>query len=784
MSDISILEKEKCTGCGACVNICPVGAITMEESDEGFLYPEIDKDKCKNCGLCVKSCACLNPKYENNKNPECFAFMADDEERMKSSSGAVFPVLAKNFIENGRYVCGAVWNNDCGVEHIVSNKIEDIERMRGSKYLQSNTKNCYKEIREILNTSKKVLFTGCPCQVAGLKTYLQKDYENLYCIDLICHGVPSPKVFKNYIKEEFLKTENEKWVSTNFRDKITGWTEYSITTTTTKNTITNLAKNDNFIKVFLNNLCLRKSCADCKFSTFPRQGDLTIGDFWGINKFKKNYDDKKGTSLVLINNKKGKYLSDILKNNAKLYKFVPIQYAINRNPNLIKSSVFHHNREKFFDDLYKITLKNNVDVNLVGKCDAMILNYWFAVNYGASLTCYGVQCLLEKLGLRAKVINYVPNFSKKLKYKNSFAQKFAEKYLNLTKECKTFEDFVKLNDICSNFVVGSDQVFEPSIIKSHHTNVTPSIYLLDFVKSNNRKLSYAASMGNYTQTAKRANIELFNHFIPQFDKISVREDDAKSILKDYFSTESTRLIDGAFHIPYDKLEKMTNSYGVEDEYVAYYGLPYYKSNWERNLAEKISKKLNLPLKVVMFNPNTSIEEWLAFIKNAKFVVSNSYHAIVFSIIFNVSFVQTKAANAQSRFETLFSILNTQDNSISEFEQVDFNKILIERNWNEINSNIQKEISKAQEWLKNALEKPVKDKSQYDSLNYLFIQNLLIEDKYAENIKLLANKDNIFKKYYRYKILSKILFGEKRKHYKQKQKEQKELVNKIRKLANV
>ena len=785
MSNVLVLEKEKCTGCGACFNICPSGAISMQENNEGFLYPEIDEEKCTDCGLCAKSCACLNPKYENRKNPECYAFMASDEERMKSSSGAAFPVLAYEFIKNGGYVSGAVWNNDFGVEHIVSNNPEDIEKMRGSKYLQSDTKHCYTKIKELLNTGEKVLFTGCPCQVAGLKKYLQKDYENLFCIDIICHGVPSPKVFKKYVEEEILQNDGEKWINTNFRDKISGWNNSSITTKTTKNTGTNSIQTDTFMQAFLKNICLRQSCAVCQFATLPRQGDITIGDFWKIKNFRKKYDDKKGTSVVLLNNKKGRFLSKILKEKSILYKSINIKHAIIGNPNLIKPSVFHKNRKNFFLNIDKMLLRDNVDRNLNNKCDIMIINFWYAVNYGASLTCYGVQCLIEKLGLFPKVINYIPDFSKTLKYKGSFSEAFAKKYLNLTKKCNTYKDFRNLNNDCSTFIVGSDQVFSPSIIKSHHTNVTKSIYLLDFVDKKNKKLTYAASLGDFKKNAKYEDLCLFNHFLQQFDDISVRENDAVDILKDYFNINSCHLIDGAFHIPKNILYNMTNISKTDEEYIAYYGLPYSKNKWELPFVRKISKMLNIPLKEMTFDSNISVENWLSFIKHSKIVISDSYHSIIFAIIFNIPFIRiVNPKYSQNRFNSLFKKLDIEDSYITENCNDIFDKILLKRNWEEINLRISEEVKKAENWLKKALEKPVKDKSQYDSLNYLFIKQQLDEEQLKNKLKLLVNKEEIYKKYYRYKILSKILFGKKRKHYKQKRVEYKSLIKKLRHLKKM
>lgn len=785
MNKKSVIENKLCCGCGACFNICTSRAITMEESSEGFLYPVIDSDKCSGCNLCKAVCPILNQNFKNKKSPDSYAYMAQDEIRLNSSSGGVFYVLASNFVESGGYVSGVVLNEEFEAVNIVSDKAEDIERMRGSKYFQSDSKFCYKQIKELLEHNKKVLFTGTPCQVAGLKSFLKKDYKGLYCADIVCHGVPSKKVFKQYLEEEILKEEGEKWLSTNFRDKsFGGWQRYSVTTKTNKKDISIPSSEDIFIKVFLEDISLRNSCAECKFSKFPRQGDITMGDFWGIENFDKSLNDNKGTSVILINNEKGNFLLNILKKNAKFCQKVPLKYAIEGNPNLTKPSVFHEKRSEFFENSGIKTLKDKVDkyINLNDKCDAMVLNYWFAVNYGAILTCYGVQCLLEKLGQKTKVINYITDFSQKLKFENSFSEDFSKKYLNLTAPCKNMNDFINLNNCCNTFITGSDQVFAPNLMRTHSANVTESIYLLDFVNSDKKKLSYAASLGNYYKYITYDEKQLFKRFLKQFDDISVRELEGKNIIDKEFQLPATQLIDGAFHIPKEQLNKMTEKYPKKESYLAYIELPYSDSQQEIAIAKNISKKLNLSFKLVKFDPKCSVEKWLAYIKNADFVASSSYHAILFAIVFNVPFVQNKTENAQARFASLYKILNIEDNAIYQYKKLDFDKIFVKRNWNEINNNIQKEIKRAEEWLKNALEKQAKDKSEYDDVNFMYIKNQLDKQDFDRKIKLLASKDKLERYHLKYKFLSKILFGKSRKKYRELYLENKRQRKEVENLA--
>lgn len=779
MNNISGVEIN-CFGCSACENICPHRAIKMVANEEGFLYPEIDNSKCINCGACKKVCPALKQGYKNSTKPKCFAIMADDETRYNSSSGGVFPILAYHFLKNDGYVAGAVWGDKGEVKHIVSNKKSDIENMRGSKYLQSTIGECYKDVKTILEKRSKVLFTGTPCQIAGLKSYLNKEYQNLYTVEIICHGASSPGVFKQYLNETL--EDGEKFISTKFRDKIKGWSHDIIITTKTnlKETSSHLEKSF-FTRAFNENLCLRPTCEKCKFNRIPRQADITIGDFWGVWNFNHKLDDKKGTSIILINNTQGKKLFDYCKDLFKLVQPVPFKKAINGNPNLIMpTKVDKRKRETFMNLVKTNTVQEAFEYCMEDKADCMILNYWHAINYGAILTCYGVQCLAEKIGLKPKVINYLTTFKKD--FPGSFSEKFAQKYLNLTEPVKNMEDFIALNSKCKTFITGSDQVWAPGLMKGHCDDATQSIYLLDFVKNGRKKLSYSASFGYPKFLGDPEQENLFKHFLKQFDSISVREDDAINVLKDLGITEATHLLDGAFLIPKENLKKMTENYNSSEKYIACFVLPYFKeANWYKDFLLQAEQYLNLPIKPFEFDNKTPVEEWLAYIKNAEFVITDSFHGVVFSIIFNKSFVQVKNASSQNRFESLFRVLDIENNSLGEYDKINFNKIFIERDWEKINKKIENEIKKAERWLKKAIDSSPKDNSEYDFQNYLLIKSSIKELELQRKLRLLKNKDKYLRKYYLYKVLSSISFGKSRKKVKEKLNKYNKLKRVIRKL---
>lgn len=351
---INVINKTSCCGCNACCNICPTNAIQMINDEKGFLFPSIDKEKCINCGMCEKVCPMLVNKHNKN-NPIAYACYNKDEKiRMESSSGGIFTLLAINIINHGGVVFGASFNNENLVEHICIDNIYDLYKLRGSKYLQSNTNTTYKEVKGYLDKNVLVLYTGTPCQIEGLLSYLQIDYENLYTQDIICHGVPSPKVWKKYL--EFRLGDNKDKIIINFRDKSEGWSNFNIVLQNDSIKYKNVYKKDLYLKAFLKDICLRDSCYNCKFKKLNRLSDITLGDFWGISEVLPEMNDDKGTSLVIVNSKKARGLFDKISTDI-IFKEVELDTALEFNPMMIKSSDLHKNREKFFENLDKLPFK-------------------------------------------------------------------------------------------------------------------------------------------------------------------------------------------------------------------------------------------------------------------------------------------------------------------------------------------------------------------------------------------------------------------------------------------
>lgn len=315
---INLCNINDCSGCMSCYSSCPQNAITIIENENGFSIPKINTDKCIECGLCVKSCPVLTK--DNNLNQfnkvGYAAWTKDEKTRKQSSSGGLFYELAKHIINNSGIVCGASFDSNMKVKHILIDDINELNKLMGSKYVQSDTSDVFPKIKDLLNKKVYILFVGTPCQVAGLKSFLRKKYENLYTIDLVCHGVPSPLLWKKYIDYQNYKNKS-RIIAYKFRNKKKSWTFFhSQLKFENGNIIEYDWFSDPWLRIYLDNKCLRDSCYNCRYTNMNRVSDITLSDFWGYNSFNKHdKNDDKGISLVIINSLNGNSLFNNIKNN-------------------------------------------------------------------------------------------------------------------------------------------------------------------------------------------------------------------------------------------------------------------------------------------------------------------------------------------------------------------------------------------------------------------------------------------------------------------------------------
>lgn len=348
-------EKKNCCGCGACENICPKKAISMKEDEYGFIYPEINRDLCIECHLCEKVCHFQSRTNYSNEHKAYAAVTKNQEILMNSTSGGIFTTIALEFIKDGGYVAGSIYDENFNVVHIVSNKVEDVYKMQGSKYVQSSINDTYFQIRKLLLKKEKVLFSGTPCQVDGLYGYLQRDYDYLYTIDIVCHGVPSNKMFQDYLKN--VCKNNEKINDIKFRDKGQTWGTFGYIYLKNKNGKKKIKINSGvseYYYLFSQGSVFRDSCYSCKYASKQRPANLTIGDYWGIETVeskllkRKGMDVKKGISLIISNNSKGNSLLDMVRNSFYIYDST-FENVSKFNYNLKKASSLPQNRNHILE---------------------------------------------------------------------------------------------------------------------------------------------------------------------------------------------------------------------------------------------------------------------------------------------------------------------------------------------------------------------------------------------------------------------------------------------------
>ncbi len=350
---IEILDKGKCCGCHGCTNICPKSCISMEIDSEGFWYPKVDKNLCIDCHLCEKVCPILENPSKEEFVPVAYACKNKTSEiRENSSSGGVFSLLCEEVISKGGVVFGASFDENFEVRHTYAETLEECIQFRGSKYVQSKIGETYKQARKFLNSGRLVLFSGTQCQIKGLNLFLRKKFDNLIAVDIICHGVPSPRVFREYrqkLEEMYDSRINNIW----FRRKDEGWKRFSFAVEfkNGKEYVKNLSE-DTFMKGFLSDLYLRPSCYECTAKNFINNADITLGDYWGIQDIHPHFDDDRGVSLILVNSEIGKLFLDRIEKKMHIIA-TDIDYAIEQNPAAIRPAHKNLKRDKFFKILDK-----------------------------------------------------------------------------------------------------------------------------------------------------------------------------------------------------------------------------------------------------------------------------------------------------------------------------------------------------------------------------------------------------------------------------------------------
>lgn len=712
-----------CTGCGACSQKCPCDAIKMEKNSEGFIFPIIDNDKCVNCGLCVNVC----PQIENGKNHKdtlnYYVAMGTDDFRPEGSSGGVFPTIASDIIEQNGVVFGAAFINNCkNVQIVKAEKIEELKPLFKSKYVQSETSSAYKEVEKELKSGRKVLFSACPCQVDGLYNYLGRDYDNLITADILCHGVPSPLAYERFLEE---LSEGKKVVNVDFRDKTYGW-----------GTLIKANFDDGsevlhhwdgiYFKAFLSGLIIRESCYQCKYACQKRVGDITLGDFWNVKTINERFDDKKGTSIIAINSDKG---FDFINSNYSKFKLLEevdkketfahqsrYNAAIARSlpkPQMRKCFFKHIAKGDSFSKSYRYSQKAIMDIGILG--------WWIETkysNFGSTLTDYALYTYLEDQGYSVAMVS-PPNFDRDnagdFNKKNNY--RMTAKY--------TENHMADNNKYFDAYVVASDVLwYYDAMIKSGY------MFMLDFADDEKIKVSYSTSFGNTRGFFPDRELAKAKYLLKRFDAVSTREFEGVDICKEKFDIEATQVMDPVFLSDmknWKKLEDRAERKEKDKFIFAYYLDP---TDEKIALLKHLSRENGLTIVSITDKQtktkekqellkdcgvlrDASIDEFIYHIKNAEFVLTDSFHGMCFSLIFNKPFYTfVNTVRGSSRFETLSKIVGVEDRLIwdykSEFDNT--NPFLID--YKIINDRLGKKIQESKDWLEKAIN--TKKKIRIDS----------------------------------------------------------------------
>lgn len=709
------LERDMlCEGCGLCEWKCPVQAIRLGENVHGYRKPKIDNDLCINCGKCVREC----PAYfigDEGTAPKTFAYMGDDRIREHSSSGGVFGAIAASILADNGYVCGASWTKGFKVEHRIINRISDLGKLQMSKYIRSDIRPVIDGIRSCLENQRKVLFVGCPCQVAAVKRFIGEN-GNLLTIDLICSEAPSHWIFKQYLDENY-DVDNIQEIG--FRSKEDGWRPDSLFIRDFGGKKAVKHMEDSSQKAFHSRLMMDISCEHCNFVKLPRIGDISIGDAWGILEYDASLDDKKGTSIILINNKKGWGLYQIASVYAQKTREIPFEWTIkNRTVNCIYP---HVGRDRFYKEINRLGFNKAFEDADKGQYDIGIVGNWSYPNYGSELTYFALYHVLKDMGYSVFMIEWPEDSYWK---PCGCTQLFEiEPYDNdeIAPFSRNHYEMRRYNDKCRMFVLGSDQLLNPNLYHAFGKTA-----LLDWIEIDKKKIGYALSFGREdVDYASYDKMEL-SYYFHKFNDISVREKTAVEQMKNIFGVMSDWVLDPVFLCKeswykmaarkYDRPEKtgvfayiLDSNEKTESALMKMAEMTHESVHIFRDAAKMGTESQVIDTETLS---HISVERWLGELMNSRFVVADSFHGICFAIIFHKDFIAIRNdCRGGTRFDSILGQLGLEDRLIEDIDDIIHSNLLDKKiDFEDIERKLAVERSRSLIWLEDALKK--ENKIQY------------------------------------------------------------------------
>lgn len=724
-----------CFGCGICSMICPTDAIAMLKDNNGYDKPFCDMEKCINCGKCFDICPVYAKKSQfEAKTPECYTFMADDIVRKHSSSGGVFPLLAKIFLRRNGYVCGAAWKDDFTVEHLIIDKEEDLRKLQKSKYLRSDIHSVVPKLKKLLEEGKEVLFVGCPCQVDALKKYLGKGYINLTAVDLICAQAPSGEIFRDYLEQNF---DTDAISECDFRDKDRGWRPDSFSVRDKSGRKRLYGFEDRYQKAYHGRMMMPLSCEHCAFLTIPRPGDLTIGDAWGITDYEPGLDDGKGTSTIIVNSERGKHLYSMIAPDGIKACQTPFSWTFsNRTIDCITP---HPYRDRFYTEYREFGFNKAVDDVDTGMYDVGLVGNWSYPNYGSELTYYALYSTLKALGYSVLMIEWAEDCPWHTYGATQLFENEPYGWYEIAKPVKNHSEFYALNEKCRMFVQGSDQLLHPYLYEMYGGNV-----MLDWVDCDKKKISYAMSFGHENVEYKEADKRNIAFQLALFDDVSVREDSAVDLMKQLFDIQSEQVLDPVFLQEPKFYESIAEKYIAPDDCLFCYILD--PTEGTINILRKFADKNKLKLRVVSdaayhvdgfamdgIETGLSEEQWIAGFINSRFVVVDSFHGMCVAIICKKNFAAIcNEKRGAARFHSILKLLGLENRMVTNIEQLNEKDILAESiAYEKVHRILAKEKEKSLRWLCNALErghrKRVSDEYVYMMDRYRELEKRVYEE---------------------------------------------------------